>query len=73
MRGIVTAEEHSVIGGLAGLITWVFKGEGTPIRCVGIQDRWGQSARAYADLQEEYGLTAKNIAANVRKVLGKDR
>lgn len=72
MRGIVTAEEHSVIGGLAGLITWVFKGAGTPMRCVGVQDRFGQSAHTYAELQEEYGLTAAHIAAAVRNVLGKE-
>jgi transketolase len=72
MRGIVTAEEHSVIGGLAGLITWVFKGVGIPMRCVGVQDRWGQSAHSYAELQEEYGLTAANIAENIRTVLGKE-
>jgi transketolase len=72
MRGIVTAEEHSVIGGLAGLITWVFRQERVPIRCVGIQDRWGQSARSYQELQEEYGLTARNIADNVRLLLDQD-
>jgi transketolase len=72
MRGIVTAEEHSVIGGLAGLITWVFRQERVPIRCVGIQDRWGQSARSYQELQEEYGLTARNIADNIRLLLDQD-
>lgn len=72
MRGIVTAEEHSIIGGLAGLITWIFKGEGIPTRCVGVQDRWGQSARSYAELQEEYGLSAANVADNIRILLGKE-
>jgi transketolase len=70
MKGIVTAEEHSVIGGLAGLITYVFKGHGVPMRCVGVEDRWGQSAKNYRDLQVEYGLTADDIAANVRALLG---
>jgi transketolase len=69
MRGIVTAEEHSVIGGLAGLITWVFKGAGTPMRCIGVQDRFGQSAFTYAELQEEYGLAAAHIAQAVRELL----
>jgi transketolase len=69
MRGIVTAEEHSIIGGLAGLITWIFKGAGIPMRCVGVQDRFGQSALNYADLQEEYGLTAAHIAGAVRSLL----
>jgi len=72
MRGIVTAEEHSVIGGLAGLITYVFKGQPIPMRCVGVQDRWGQSAKSYRELQEEYGLTAADIVANVRAVLAEE-
>ena len=63
------AEEHSVIGGLAGLITWIFKGAGSPMRCVDVQDRFGQSALCCADLQEEYGLTATHIAAAVRNLL----
>ena len=69
MRGIVTAEEHSVIGGLAGLITWIFKGEGIPMGCIGVQDRFGQSAHTYAELQEEYGLTAAHIADAARNLL----
>lgn len=69
MRAIVTAEEHSLIGGLASLITWVFRGRAWPIGCVGVQDRWGQSAHSYAELQQEYGLTAAHVAAKVREVL----
>jgi transketolase len=69
MRAIVTAEEHSVIGGLAGLITWIFRGAGIPMRCVGIQDRFGQSAQTYAELQAEYGLAAAHIAAAARGLL----
>lgn len=71
MRAVVTAEEHSVIGGLAGLITWVLKGAGIPMRCIGIQDRFGQSAHTYAELQQEYGLAAAHIADAVRGLLGK--
>jgi transketolase C-terminal domain/subunit len=39
------------------------------MRCVGVQDRFGQSALCYADLQEEYGLTAAHIADAVRNLL----
>jgi len=69
MRGIVTAEEHSLIGGLASLISWVFRGRPTPLDSVGVEDRWGQSAHSYAELQQEYGLTASHVAAKVRAVL----
>jgi transketolase len=63
MKGIVTAEEHSLIGGLASLITFACRGSGIPIKCVGIKDEFGQSAQSYKDLQEAYGLTSEHIAA----------
>jgi len=62
MKGIVTAEEHSLIGGLASVITFAFRGCGIPIQCVGIEDQFGQSAQNYQQLQEAYGLTAEHIA-----------
>lgn len=61
MRGIVTAEEHSLIGGLASVISFVFRAEGLPIECVGINDKFGQSAENETVLFEAYGLTAENI------------
>ncbi len=69
VRGIVTAEEHSVVGGLAGLIGEVLRDGGSPRRHVGIADRFGQSARRYDELLREYGLTADAILAAVRDVV----
>ncbi len=63
LMGIVTAEEHSVIGGLASLIAFVCRGSGIPIRCVGIEDEFGQSAHSCRELLEAYGLTAEDIVA----------
>ncbi|HXP97054.1 MAG TPA: transketolase C-terminal domain-containing protein [Telmatospirillum sp.] len=70
MRGIVTAEEHSVIGGLASIITYVFRKSGLPIECVGIEDRFGQSAENVEVLFEEYGLTSKHIVDAATSVAG---
>jgi transketolase len=39
MKGVVTAEEHSLIGGLASLIQEVLQGRSMPLRSVGINDR----------------------------------
>ena len=50
-------------------MTWVFKGEGIPMRCIGIQDRFGQSAHSHEELLEEYGLTARHIAREARELL----
>ncbi len=62
VKGILTVEEHSLVGGLGSLIAEVFRGSGIPIHSIGIPDRFGQSAHSYGELLEAYGLTAKNIA-----------
>lgn len=65
---IVTAEEHNVIGGLGGATAEIV-GETypVPIRRVGVQDRFGESARdeEIETLLEQYGLTAAEIAKAV--------
>ena len=72
MKGIVTAEEHSIIGGLASLVTYVLRGTGLPIECIAVQDRFGQSAENLDRLYEEYGLTAERIAAAAVSVIAKN-
>jgi transketolase C-terminal domain/subunit len=34
-----------------------------------VDDRFGQSAHGYAELLDEYGLSAKHIVAAVKKAL----
>lgn len=66
---IVTAEEHNVIGGLGSAVAEVLCEESpVPMKRVGTQDVFGQSGKP-AELLEIYGLTAKNIAKNVKEVL----
>lgn len=69
MKGIVTAEEHSLIGGLASLILTTLRGITIPVESIGIRDCFGQSAHSYEDLLEAYGLTPGHIADAVRRVL----
>jgi transketolase len=69
MKGVITAEEHSLIGGLASLIREVLQEQCIPMQHIGIDDRFGQSAHSYQDLLQAYGLTAEHIAAAVRTVL----
>ncbi len=40
-----------------------------PMRMVGIQDRYGQSAVCYGELLVHYGLTKENIAAAAEELL----
>lgn len=69
MKGVVTAEEHSLIGGLAALLQEVLQGQPIPMKAIGIDDRFGQSAHSYEDLLQAYGLTPAHVADAVRQLL----
>ena len=63
---IVTAEEHTVIGGLGSAVSDVVCATyPVPVLRVGVEDRFGKSGQV-PELLEEYGLTAKNIADKAR-------
>ena len=62
-RAVLTAEEHSLIGGLSSVVAEALKGAGIPMAAIGIADRFGQSARSYDELLGAYGLTAGHIEA----------
>ena len=66
---IVTAEEHSIIGGLGSAVTEV-TAEGCPVKVVrlGIMDTFGESGTPEG-LMNKYGLTADHIAQVVLKNL----
>ena len=60
---IVTAEEHTIMGGLGSAVAEVVTSEyPVPVKMVGIEDKFGKSCNPY-ELLEIYGLTAENIAA----------
>ncbi len=65
-KSIITAEEHSVIGGLgAAVASVVARRCPTKVSMVGVQDRFGQSGKP-EELKKEYQLTAEDIADAVR-------
>lgn len=66
---IVTAEEHSIIGGLGSAVMEVV-GENCPVPVtrVGVEDVFGKSGPAL-ELLEIYGLNAENIAAKAKKAI----
>ena len=66
---VVTAEEHSIIGGLGSAVCEALC-EGAPVPClrVGVEDKFGRSGKV-PELLEIYGLTSKNIAAKAREAL----
>ncbi len=66
---IVTAEEHTVMGGLGGAVTEVVsENYPVPVKLVGVQDKFGKSGKP-DKLIEMYGLTASNIVEKVKEAI----
>lgn len=64
---VITAEEHSTIGGLGSAVCEVLsENQPTPVIRVGIKDTFGESGKP-ADLLKAYGLTADDIVKAVKK------
>ena len=67
---IVTAEEHSVIGGLGSAVAEVIvKNAPVKMAMVGQQDTFGESGKP-DELRKKYGMTAGDITAAVKSLLG---
>ena len=59
---VVTAEEHSVIGGLGSAVCDVLSEQHpVPVRKVGVEDTFGESGPA-VEVLKKYGLTAEHVA-----------
>lgn len=66
---IVTAEEHSVIGGLGSAVSEVLSEEyPVPVVKLGVYDRFGHSGPA-PKLLDEFGLRAVNIVEKAKKAI----
>ena len=68
---VVTAEEHSVLGGLGGLVAEVLTAAGPAPRVerLGVSDTWGESA-GNDFMLTKHGLSAELVAERVSAVLG---
>ena len=70
---VVTAEEHSVIGGLGSAVCDVLSEEHpVPVIKVGVNDQFGRSGKV-PELLEIYGLTADAIANAARAAVSKKK
>jgi transketolase len=66
---VVTVEEHTVYGGLGGLVAEILS-EASPRRVIriGIEDRWGESApNDY--LLEEFRMSAPRLSERIQKLV----
>ncbi len=68
---VVTTEEHTVLGGLGGLVAEVVTShEPRRVARIGIEDAWGESA-PNAWLLDRHGLTPERVADRVRRELAR--
>lgn len=66
---IVSAEEHSIIGGLGSAVAEVaMENSPVPMQRVGVRDMFGESGKP-SELLEKYGLTSKEISAAVKNAV----
>ncbi|NOZ23288.1 MAG: transketolase family protein, partial [Planctomycetes bacterium] len=66
---IVTAEEHSVIGGLGGAVAeYLAERIGPPLHRIGIPDCFCEVTGSYEQLKDRYGISARAIAERIRSL-----
>jgi transketolase len=71
-RGVVTLENHTIVGGLGSLVAEIMAEEGLPIRLkrLGLQDTFAHGAsKPY--LMRKYGLDALALTEAVGELMGK--
>jgi transketolase len=72
--GIVTCEEHNIMAGFGSAVAEVVSETyPVPIRRIGTQDKFGESARddEISLLLEKHGITSLNIAKKVKEIRSK--
>jgi transketolase len=70
VQGVITVEEHSVIGGLGSAVLEALALTPKPTCLIGVQDTFGQSAQSHEELLEHYGLTKEAICERARFLMG---
>ncbi len=70
---LVTAEEHSIIGGLGGAVAEVAsEAYPVPIKRVGLNDRFAETG-PYQDLLDHYGMSVQAVIAAARQAVAAKR
>ena len=72
--GIVTCEEHNILGGFGSAVAEVVSERyPVPIKRIGAQDMFGESARdkEIPQLLEKHGITSFNIAKTLKEIRSK--
>lgn len=64
----VTAENHSIVGGVGSAVLEALCGQPVPVKMVGIRDRFGESG-TLNELFEKYGLTSEKVVEAALKLV----
>lgn len=67
-KAIVTAEEHSVVGGLGSAVAETLRAEPLPMEFVGVEDTFGCSGHKYQEVLDYHGLTMEHIVRAIEKM-----
>lgn len=72
-KGVVTLENHSIIGGLGSLVAEIIaeEGLGVPLRRLGLKDTFAHGA-SRPFLMQKYGLDASALVATAGEILGRE-
>lgn len=73
IRQVLSVEDHTVIGGLGGLLAEILSAEGKGVRLIrlGLADGWSESG-SNDFLLNKYGLSVERVLARVRSALDTD-
>jgi transketolase len=68
---LVTAEEHSIVGGLGGAVAELLAEQHpVPVKRIGVHDRFGTSGKA-EELLKYFGLTPEDLVEAAREIVQK--
>ena len=72
-RVVVTAENHTIIGGLGSAVaeTMAEAGLGRPLRRVGLRDTFAEGSLTAAYLFDKYGLSTRTLIETIWSALGR--
>lgn len=70
-KTVVTIEEHSIYGGLAGIISEIsaFKGLGIKVIPIGLVDKFAEGYGSYSLVRKENGLDSDSIYNTIKEAL----
>ena len=70
VKGIITIENHSILGGLGGAIAEVLaqNSRHAPIAYVGVEDVFTESGKA-VDVKSKYGLNVENVVRKLEEII----